>query len=99
MHECGLKPDVMSYSVTISACTRDGEWENSVKLLQEMNKMRIEPDTISLSAAITACARCGQWEKAMGLLAQMRSPPQQIPATAIQRSNSPNSPQHFSTTS
>jgi len=72
MRQCGLAPNVFSFSAVISACGKSGQWERAVSLLEEMRQCGVPPNVISFSAAISACEKGGQWERALLLLEEMR---------------------------
>ena len=59
--------ELISYSSTISACEKGGQWEKALHLFQEMKHNGIEPNIISYIATIGACEKGGQWEKALYL--------------------------------
>jgi pentatricopeptide repeat domain-containing protein 1 len=73
MRTKGVKPDVITYNASISACEKGGQWEKALQLLEEMRAKGVEPDVILYSASISACEKGGQWEKALQLLEEMRA--------------------------
>jgi pentatricopeptide repeat protein len=72
MREHGIEPNVITYSVAISACGKGSKWERALELLSEMRERRIDPNAITYSAAISACEKGSQWEFALELLCEMR---------------------------
>jgi pentatricopeptide repeat protein len=72
MRTKGVKPDVITYNASISACEKGGQWEKALQLLEEMRAKGVEPDVSLYSASISACEKGGQWEKALQLLEEMR---------------------------
>eukprot|EP00434_Breviolum_minutum_P016184 symbB.v1.2.014260.t4/scaffold1023.1/size143418/4 len=59
--------DVISYSGSISACERSGQWEIALLLLTETPS----PDVICFSSAISACEKNGHWQIALKILTEM----------------------------
>lgn len=53
-----------AYAAAISACAAGGEWEQAVKLFNDMMSHNIKPDVVSCTALITALAADGQWQHA-----------------------------------
>merc|ERR1712146_613455 len=49
-----------------------GQWQEALRLLDEMKKNNIAPDTITYSAAISACEKGGQSQEALRLLDEMK---------------------------
>ena len=49
-----LTPDEISYNAAISACEKGKQWEEALRLLQQMTCRALTPDEISYSAAISA---------------------------------------------
>jgi pentatricopeptide repeat protein len=60
MQATGVAPDVITYSILISACAKGGKWERALALLEEMRAAGVKPDVYSFSAAIQACAAAQQ---------------------------------------
>ena len=52
-----MEPDVITYSATISACTKGQQWSSAVALLREMLQDHIKHDVITYTATISACER------------------------------------------
>ena len=65
------KPDVISYSASISACGAGGDWGRAFGLLEEMKEERTWPDVITYSAVITACEKGMEWGLALEFLKGM----------------------------
>ena len=54
MRRSQLEPDLISYSVAISACEKGRQWMPALSLLQAMRSSQIERHVISYAAAIRA---------------------------------------------
>jgi pentatricopeptide repeat domain-containing protein 1 len=79
--------DKITYSATISACKKGGQWQLALHLLNLMPEARVVPNEITYNAAIRACEcgaerdhlqhrhQClrkgGQWQLALSLLSLM----------------------------
>ncbi|CAM9091252.1 unnamed protein product [Chrysoparadoxa australica] len=72
--ELGSELDVGSYTSAILATGRMGEWEWSVRLLQEMRAKGLSPNVFSYGSALGACAKGGAKgaATAMVLLQQLK---------------------------
>ena len=46
-----LTPDEISYNAVISACEKGKQWEETLRLLQQMTCRALSPDEISYSAS------------------------------------------------
>ena len=55
----GPRPDVVSYSTAIMACSRAGNWERALGLLQEMRSDGLAPNSTTFTAAMAACRQNG----------------------------------------
>jgi pentatricopeptide repeat domain-containing protein 1 len=56
----GLKPNAITYTAAISACGNGGQWEESVKLLEQMSdRSGVCPNIFHISAVIAACEKAG----------------------------------------
>lgn len=64
-----LIPDVINYSVAISACEKGKHWQATVGLLQEMLHSMMAPSVVSYNTAIRACEK--HKERALGLLPEI----------------------------
>jgi pentatricopeptide repeat protein len=42
-----VAPDVITFSATISACEKGGQWQRALALLDEMRAARVAPDVIT----------------------------------------------------
>ena len=58
----------ISYSTASSPCEKGKQWEEVLRLLQQMTCRALTPDEISYNAAISACEKGKQWEEALRLL-------------------------------
>lgn len=63
-----FQPAGHAYAAAISACAAGGEWEQAVKLFNEMMSRNIKPDVVSCTALITALAADGQWRHAENVM-------------------------------
>ncbi|XP_071929545.1 pentatricopeptide repeat-containing protein At1g74850, chloroplastic-like [Coffea arabica] len=65
---------VLSYTAIINAYGRNGQYQTSLSLLDQMKKRdRILPSILTYNTVINACARGGyEWEGLLGLFAEMR---------------------------
>ena len=64
--------DLVSHNIALSMCTRSGDWELALWLLDEMVSKELKPDVRSYSSAIWACAKKGNWHSAVSLLDDMQ---------------------------
>ncbi|CAE8647734.1 unnamed protein product, partial [Polarella glacialis] len=64
-------PDEISFSATISACEKGGQWQLALHLLSEMPEAQAIPNTITYNAAMSACEKAGKWQFALALLDDM----------------------------
>ena len=62
----------ISFSATISACEKGGQWEQALTLLHKICDTGMTDSVISLNAVILACEQVGHWEQALTLLRKMR---------------------------
>eukprot|EP00434_Breviolum_minutum_P006968 symbB.v1.2.006149.t3/scaffold360.1/size220131/3 len=69
--DCFVLPNVVTYSATISACSRGSQWQRALAVLSSIEMGKLLPDQISFNAAITACEKAGQWQFALALLERM----------------------------
>ncbi len=53
-----------AYAAVISACAAGGQWQQAVKLFDDMLAWQIKPDVVSCTALITALGADAQWERA-----------------------------------
>lgn len=53
----GLKPDVITYTGLIQACSKGREPQKALSFLDAMKVSGVHPDAVAYSAAIEACAR------------------------------------------
>ncbi|CAJ1417026.1 unnamed protein product [Effrenium voratum] len=79
-----LQPNVIACNAAISACEKQGQWQQAIGLLAEMELLRLQEDVISHNAVISACEKGGLWERALAVLARMRS--RRVRATEVTRS-------------
>ena len=72
MMDRGIEPNVISYNSAISACEKGKQWEEALRLLQEMTDRGIEPDMFSYKSTIEACFIPGKYLNALSLVRQAR---------------------------
>ncbi|CAI5495685.1 unnamed protein product [Closterium sp. Naga37s-1] len=70
MSDC--RPNVVTWTVVLTACARAGEWQQAEALFTQMQTNRVMPNEVSWAALISAYAKGGQWEKAIGALRAIR---------------------------
>ena len=63
--------NTITYSATISACEKGGEWQEALRLFNEMDGKRVPRDTITYNATISACEKGGEWQEALRLFNEM----------------------------
>jgi pentatricopeptide repeat protein len=63
MQQKGVQPYVFTYSASISACEKGGQWERALQLLAEMQQKGVQPNVITYSAVIEVLERSKQREK------------------------------------
>ena len=68
-----VRPDVYTYTATISACERGGEPSTSLEVFTRMQARGVAPNTASYNAAIRAAATRELWPVALSLLSDMRA--------------------------
>eukprot|EP00438_Fugacium_kawagutii_P014443 Skav223490 [mRNA] locus=scaffold1160:9704:16560:- [translate_table: standard] len=73
MHRANLTPSVIPYSATISACEKAVQWQQALRIFEEMQTSRVNPDTVSYNASISACEKAGRWREAVNLFEAMRA--------------------------
>ena len=52
-----ITPNTVNYNTVISACGKGEQWQEALRLLDEMKKNKIAPNTITYSALISACEK------------------------------------------
>ena len=67
-----LKPVVITYNATISACEKGQRPERALELLAEMQGQGLDPDVITYNATISACAKGFQPARALELPEEMQ---------------------------
>ncbi|CAJ1403981.1 unnamed protein product [Effrenium voratum] len=65
----GLQPGVVSCSEVLRSLARRKQWQQTLKLLQEMRSRQVRVDTVCYNICIHACQ--GQWAQALGLFAEL----------------------------
>ena len=73
MRKDGVEPDGFSFSSAISCCGSEGRWEETLELIDAMQKggPRTRPNKVAYTAAISSCGRAGQVDHAIRLFRQM----------------------------
>ncbi|CAI5494857.1 unnamed protein product [Closterium sp. Naga37s-1] len=66
------RPNVVTWTVVLTACARAGEWQQAEALFTQMQTNGVMPNEVSWAALISAYAKGGQWEKAIGALRAIR---------------------------
>merc|ERR1712003_459974 len=69
MQQISVKADLITYSASISSCSR-GQWELALTLLDRMVSCVLQPDVIVYNAAASACEK--HWVHALHLLREAR---------------------------
>lgn len=64
-------PNAISYSTAIAACSRAGESERALALLDRMRTQGLAPSLTAFTAAMTACRQGGEPARVSDLLEQM----------------------------
>ena len=59
MRKAKVDAAVISYSATISACEKGGQWQMAVHLFDSMRKAKVDANVISYSSTISACEKGG----------------------------------------
>merc|ERR1712025_213656 len=65
---CRLLPDIITFSITLSACENGHDWRHALFLLSAMIATRIEPNFACYGAAAGACDRAGQYRESLSIL-------------------------------
>ena len=60
MPERGVTPDVITYSATISAGEKAGQWQQALELLREMPGRDVTLNVITYNPTISACEKASQ---------------------------------------
>eukprot|EP00903_Cladosiphon_okamuranus_P014674 g13601.t1 len=66
-----LAPNNFIYTAAIRACGDNGQWEQALRLVNEMPADRVETDMMTYSATITALAKASRLEEAFRLMREM----------------------------
>ncbi|CAM9520060.1 unnamed protein product [Chrysoparadoxa australica] len=72
MRKQGLTPNEKSYELAIHACSKAGEWEIAMRLLQEMPGLGLTPKESTYNSTMAACSKRGKWQLAYQVLQQMK---------------------------
>eukprot|EP00435_Cladocopium_sp_Y103_P027398 s3310_g6.t1 len=79
-----LRPDVLSYSATLAACSRETQWQAAVQVIQDMSLMSIQNDAICRGAALRALSRCFRWRHALILATSSTATSQSRPLEVLE---------------
>ena len=71
MSHSQVQPDAFSYSASMSACEKCGQWQEALRLFHAMPFAHLQPDVFCYSAAMSACDKGGAWEEALRLFRAM----------------------------
>merc|ERR1719386_239466 len=72
MQDAGVTRNVISFSASISACEKGGQWQQALSVLSEMQDAGVTRDVISYNAVISACEKGCQWQQALWLINEMQ---------------------------
>ncbi|GAV69281.1 PPR domain-containing protein/PPR_1 domain-containing protein/PPR_2 domain-containing protein/PPR_3 domain-containing protein [Cephalotus follicularis] len=73
VRKSGLKPDVITYNTLISACSRELNMEEAVKVFDDMESHNCRPDLWTYNAMISVYGKCGMSAKAERLFKELES--------------------------
>jgi len=62
------RPDSKSFATVITACGKAGEWQQCMKLYDQMGALGVPKDRVVYNSMINALQAAGQWERAKELL-------------------------------
>jgi len=68
----GVVPDIVTYTSVINACGASGDWQQALRLLEELEENGLSANNITYSSVIRACGRAGRWDKALTTFHRMR---------------------------
>ena len=68
MQQWHMKPDVITYSSSISACEKGQQWITAMSLLRETQQWNMEANVITYNATISTCEKGQQCITAISLL-------------------------------
>ncbi|XP_010549076.1 PREDICTED: pentatricopeptide repeat-containing protein At3g18110, chloroplastic [Tarenaya hassleriana] len=66
-----LRPDTITYNTLLSACSRDSNLEEAVKVFEDMESHSCQPDLWTYNAMISVYGRCGLADKAEELFREL----------------------------
>ncbi|XP_022718545.1 pentatricopeptide repeat-containing protein At3g18110, chloroplastic-like isoform X2 [Durio zibethinus] len=69
----GLRPDIITYNTLISACSREPNLEEAMKVFDDMESHNCQPDLWTYNAMISVYGRCGIAYKAEQLFRDLES--------------------------
>ncbi|CAL1132197.1 unnamed protein product [Cladocopium goreaui] len=61
----GLRPDVVTFNVTMSACEKVTSWLDAVVLLQEVSKQEMRQSVITFNTTVSAGEKAGRWQEVL----------------------------------
>ena len=71
MEAGGLQLNTVVYGAAIAACSRAGQWQRSLSLLEEMQSRGVPASLPCFNSAISACEKARQADKALALFEQV----------------------------
>eukprot|EP00953_Heterococcus_sp_UTEX-ZZ885_P008007 4806-Heterococcus_DN1.PRE.1 len=66
--KCGVKLDIIVYTVALSACAKRGKWREAADLMQALRREGLKPDAHVYSSLMSCYTRGGQWSSALAVL-------------------------------
>jgi pentatricopeptide repeat protein len=88
MYEDGLLPSGPCYTNTISSCSRAGEWQGALSLLDDAVGAGVKLNVITWTSVVDCCSQAGQWQAALDVLSRMQEAgihPNQLSLSAAMR--------------
>lgn len=62
------RPNLTSFNTAMGACGKAGQWQEALRLLEELSDFGLSPDAISYNTAAAACARAQKWNQAQEVI-------------------------------
>ncbi|KAF6168905.1 hypothetical protein GIB67_038402 [Kingdonia uniflora] len=69
----GLRPDIITYNTLLSACSRGSDFEEAVKIYDDLEASHCQPDLWTYNAMISVYGRCGMAKEAECLFKKLGS--------------------------
>lgn len=73
VRRAGVRPDIITYNTLLSACSRESNLEEAMKVFDDMGMSGCQPDLWTYNAMISVFARCGMSDKAEQLFKDLES--------------------------